>query len=89
MRTTTIEQVPATTREHHEIKCDLCGKDFAEKYGEVAEASVWCETGERFGGEAANITRISFDVCVECFRSKLVPWFAEHRVTPRESDKSW
>lgn len=89
MRVTTIEHVPATTRESHVIKCDLCGIDTAEKYGEVADTSVRCETGESFGSDSANITRLSFDVCVSCFKSKLVPWFAAQGVTPRESDKSW
>lgn len=89
MRTTTIEQVPATTREHYEIKCDLCGADTEEKWGEVADVTVQCETGESYGGDGAKITRLSFDVCVECFKTKLVPWFAAQGVTPRESDKSW
>jgi hypothetical protein len=88
MRVTTIEQVPATTRKSYTITCDLCGKDTEQKYGEVAETCVSCATGERYGSEG-QYDKITFDVCVDCFKSKLVPWFAAQGVTPRESDCSW
>lgn len=87
MRKTTIVDVPATTRESHSYTCDLCGREIAEDYNDVSECKVSHESGYRYS-DCANITRVEFDVCAECFTAKLIPWFESQGAKPRETDVS-
>jgi hypothetical protein len=72
-------------REYTEVKitCDLCQRLAHDWYGQsmwcpmdaennVAETELVCKTGfnREFGG---SIESLEADVCVECFKNKIVP----------------
>ena len=75
------------------VKCDLCGKEFrGNRWGstsfEILETAVHMKEGEQYP-ECGNSTEIRFDVCPECFKSKLIPWFLEQGAFPTETESEW
>lgn len=56
--------------------CDICKKKYSDEWGkrnyEVLETNVSLKTGESFpDGGSGKI--ISFDICPDCFRNRLIP----------------
>jgi|1185.fasta_scaffold582630_1 hypothetical protein len=93
----TTEQVPATTRTHRHIKCDICGKEQAEqqwecapKWGkdahvEVTVSIVKVEVGYESDGSRDGS---EWDFCPECFHDKVRP-LLETLAMPRKMEESW
>jgi hypothetical protein len=91
--------VPACQRERVEVACDLCGKKATVRYNpsfnrvewpcgnyDVLETGVFLEDGDRYP-EGGSTTTTEFHVCPDCFRNKLVPWFAAQGVSPAHEDR--
>ena len=77
------------------ISCDLCKKvgrlsdqSFGEFDGDVAECEVSCTTGEQ-GYDYGDKVIVRYDVCPDCFRSKIVPLFEACGVSPRVEKVSY
>ena len=76
MKTYKNKTVSYTERVPDEIVCDICGKKTKESWNgpseqkevEVSYTSVDLHPG---GGWEE---KLSFDICPECFKSKLIPW---------------
>ena len=68
------------------VKCDLCGKELDNpevlyrseiEWGrghDVIKTCVRLVEGESFDGQVET-THLSFHICPDCFKSKLIPWF--------------
>jgi hypothetical protein len=69
---------PATTyQEVDQIACDLCGRTTRKRWKEdgfdALETEVRIKEGSSYP-EGGSGTEIEFDVCPDCFKSKLIPW---------------
>jgi hypothetical protein len=84
------ETVPVHTErvEVVEIVCDLCGKEAPDPNsedgspwsgtGDIANTTIEMETGWNFEiDKSGKVEVVTFDICPECFRTKLIPFFAE------------
>jgi len=85
--------VPATTREVVEFTvCDLCGRkepgDGWSKCYDVEDVEVSYESGSRYPD--GNFTEtISYDICPDCFKNKLMPWLESQGAKHRKKDNIW
>ena len=72
------------------LRCDLCGKqspepeNWAERF-DVKEVEITYVDGVSYP-EGGSSTTLAFDICPDCFGSKLVPWFKSHGVEPRVNE---
>ena len=75
------------------MKCDICGKgardpdgdnDWATGFHDTKEIDIKFKDGESYPGDYWGTT-YSFDLCPECFMTKLIPWFKEQGATPQET----
>lgn len=67
--------------------CDLCGSqskddNWVKGTYEVDEISVSRITGVRYP-EGGNVTVETFDICPNCWETKLVPWMKSQNASPR------
>lgn len=88
---TKIVEVPARTKEVESHRtCDLCGDNTRSSRSEIIDdVAVSCWFGESFGDYGAEITKLEVDLCVSCFRTRLVPWLCEQGAVVREIDGSY
>lgn len=73
-----------------ECTCDLCGNradspDFRQwtrrtSY-DVSRTTVECEEGSSFP-EGRHTEKVSFHICPECFKGKLIPWMESQGAKP-------
>jgi hypothetical protein len=95
-RTETRTDTYEATVERH---CDLCGLNAAQprndeyapwrnSHFDQDRVLVQHEYGTRYP-EATDIITDAFDVCPDCWRNKVVPWFAQHGATPHQSKLSY
>lgn len=68
------------------ITCDICkrfhaGAGWADHSWEIAETRIQMTTGTRHADEDCS-KKVSFDICPECFSSKLIPWLESQGATP-------
>ena len=69
--------------------CDLCGsqskdENWAKGY-EVDEIRVSREKGTRYP-EGGSIIVETFDICPNCWETKLVPWMKNQNASPRKKE---
>lgn len=86
-RKTRMVTVKSERVEILEIICDLCektapepdsesGNPWTAAHGEVANTTIEMELGDG-DLEEGTVKVTSFDICPECFKTKLIPFFAE------------
>jgi hypothetical protein len=73
------------------VICDLCGAIGARKYDETAEwntgtyevkeTTIAAKDGARYP-DSASIETTQFDICLNCFNDKLIPWFKSQGAEP-------
>lgn len=90
-------EVPAhtsTVLDHY--KCDLCGKtsgtgDWRPEGGSynIRSTEVRMEIGSNYGSDGGNVEKTIFDICIDCFTSKLIPWMASQGAKPRTEESDW
>mgnify|MGYP001570715513 CR=1 FL=1 len=80
-------------------KCDLCGRA-ARAPGERWEGGLYevsetevaitvkCQEGESFP-EGGRKTIYEVDICPDCFKGKLLPWFKGQGATVSEKEIDW
>lgn len=84
------KQVTKTITEtvHDLMQCDICKKTTArsnwkERVYDVANVNISYETGNAYPDDYST-TSYEFDVCPDCFKEKIIPFFAQFGATPRE-----
>jgi hypothetical protein len=81
------------TTELRAIRCELCGKeaangDWSAKTYDVAVVTVSMEVGEDFGG-SGSIKRTSYELCLDCFRNRLMDWIEGQGAHRTVEELSW
>ena len=88
--------IPAKTedRTDHYV-CDLCeaktltnGRWPGQK-GNASETTIEMKVGNSWGTDGGDVRTTTFHVCIDCFRSKLVPWFTSQGATPTTADRDY
>lgn len=70
--------------------CDICGKEIEQKPYREDVCTISCSEGDNYGSEGADYVTTEFDVCVECFKSKLTPFINGHLgAVPSVCERSW
>lgn len=93
-QTETIERVVVIS-----LTCDICGQEYEDQeksgndfksIGEFHSTKVLMSNGEQldWNGGGWDDT-IEFDICPDCFRSKLVPWFESQHAKPTLTRMDW
>lgn len=89
-------QVPATTKKVIDFtQCELCLKttknaenwDSKSSY-DIAETIITLREGRSFP-EGGSIESIIFDICTDCFKTKLMPWFVTQGAQARVEKTEW
>lgn len=57
--------------------CDFCQKKIDPDTYAIEEVTVECQHGYSYGTDGGYVTDISFDICSDCFRNKLVKVLVE------------
>jgi len=81
----TVEVPASTVRRVAAVVCELCGRrgrgedypvggDYSQGMYEKMEVHVGMEEGDIYP-EGGTINQTILDICPDCFRGKLVPWF--------------
>jgi hypothetical protein len=86
-------KVPETIRKVQQyIECDLCKKHHTNNWKESiyddVEVEICLRIGRSYpdGGSGENI---SFDICPDCFNTKLIPWMKSQGVEPEMKEWDW
>lgn len=94
MKIKETRKIPASTREVVvAIVCDLCGRktqndSWAKMPFGVEDVEISYESGERY--PEGNFTElVSYDICPDCFKNKLVPWLEKQGAEPEVQDRNW
>ena len=69
-------------------KCDICKNEIEEGLFEKKETTVEMVVGKRYP-ECGNSITTSYDICVDCFLDKLMPWLAEQGAESRKVEAYW
>lgn len=76
-------EVPATTKQVvDKTTCDFCGAEIRDKVYDATEVTIEARTGTRYP-EGGSGDLASFDCCLPCWKSKVVPAFAAMGANPR------
>jgi hypothetical protein len=67
-----------------ERKCDLCGRASPFPW----DVRVEIEEGYSFPEGGHTVTTL-YDICPECFRTKLVPWLEAQGARARKKEVDW
>jgi len=96
MKNFITKTVPEQVIQEHEEKqfisltCDLCGKEIkANGIFDMSKTSVVIEEGVSYPEGGGNCERTEFDVCVKCFKNKVMPWFINRGAQPRVKEIDW
>jgi hypothetical protein len=91
MKVMTIVEVPARKEERFDyMKCELCPStsrdpDWSPGLFEIAEPRVSLRLGKSYP-EGELTKTIYLDICPECFKTKLIPWFRGQGGSTRQTD---
>jgi hypothetical protein len=93
MRTYENRTVETPIRHLAELKCDVCGvigrNGKWEKHSySILETEIKMVDGVGSPDGGAS-TETSFDICPDCFKSKLVPWFESFGARPSVEKVDW
>lgn len=96
MKVTKQVEIPAEVRTQLDhIKCDLCDATTTRHDNwsgtssyDINEVTVALKSGTGFpdGGGTESIV---IDICPNCFKEKLVPWFIALGGSPRKEEHDW
>lgn len=87
-----------TTNEYERVismTCDLCGKTIktnqwdGERGDNIMDTEVSIETGWGYGGDGGRTEKYEYDICPQCFRSKLMAWLETQGAKPRIVKRDW
>ena len=68
------ETLPTTYRRETRCICDMCGEEVVERNHDVMDVTVEAKYGERdYYGGGARGKCWSADICLVCFKDKVVP----------------
>jgi hypothetical protein len=76
------------------ILCELCGKksnssgDWGTSSYDVNEVDVSHRDGSSYP-DGGNSTSCILDICPDCFKTKLVPWFEQQGGKPRYEENDY
>lgn len=84
-----IVHIPAKeVQDVDKISCDLCGAEIKPKRYDAEQVTINYRSGyECPDGGSGEETEV--DMCSNCFKEKLIPWFKEQGATIRTTDWSW
>lgn len=89
------EQVKYEKEVIDKLICDLCkreaktpSKDWSAISYEIAEVIIKYRFGESYPESGSGET-FSFDICPDCFKQKLIPWFKSQEVEPQKTESFW
>ena len=94
MKIRKIQEIPAKTIEViTAVTCDLCGRkgrdgDWAKSLFDVEDVEISYESGYRYP-ECGSTEVISYDICPDCFKNKLMPWLKSQGADPEIKDVDW
>ena len=85
--------VPATTREHlDKIICDICkkespyGPNWTKEYARTLDTTIEFEDSYNYGNDGGHGEKLNFDICTECFKEKLIPFFKQFGAEPTRKE---
>ncbi len=88
-----VERPARTVTETDYVQCDLCGaktgvREWADCSFDVNEVNVSHSEGSSYP-DGGNRTETILDICPECFKKKLIPWFVSQGGTPRTEERDY
>lgn len=69
----TYENLPTTYRRQTSHTCDICGEEIVEKNRDILDVTVEARYGEHGYYGDGHGKSFEVDLCLPCFRDKLVP----------------
>jgi hypothetical protein len=89
MKTVTVPAKTETKLDY--MQCELCEnrshtEDWSPRVFEIREPTVTFREGTDFP-EGSSATTIHLDICPECFKTKLIPWFEAQGGSTRETEQ--
>ena len=96
MKVMKTKQIPAKTEQVLDhVKCELCPrtmKDWNNNWAtvtyDVDRIEVCSTVGENYP-EGGHATDTILDICPDCFKTKLIPWFKAQGGTPRTEEHDY
>jgi hypothetical protein len=94
MRVLRTVPVPATIKQVLDyMKCELCentsrSDDWSPSLYEVADPTVSLREGSNYP-EGGSTTTVHIDICPNCFKEKLIPWFVAQGGSTRETNSNY
>ena len=74
------------------VTCDFCGKELVDERGIMFEQEIKVKSGEidEYHGEYGDGVTEEIDICLKCWKEKLLPLLAEKfGVKPQVEKYSW
>ena len=68
--------------------CDLCRDEINPEIFVVEDVEVKCRTGHSYP-ESGSGEEVSFDICKNCFFTKLQPWLESQGAVPTTTEWEW
>lgn len=89
-KTVDIPAVPATTKQVLDsVSCDLCkAKIRSNGMFSVNDIIVSCEIGCSYPDGSGSTSEWEYDICEDCFKTKLMVWLESQGAIPRFKEKS-
>ena len=84
-----VTEPPRTNNAVDTVICDVCHQCIkAPDRHQVRETEVRLNEGERYGNDGFGIETL-IDICVDCFRNKLIPWVQSQGGVPTKTEWSF
>ena len=74
VKTGEVEVIPERRVEKTKTVCDMCGQEITNRRGVYEAVDVDCSLGTIYADETEIDYFREFDICGECFKSKLAPF---------------
>lgn len=90
MRTYKKITIPETTENKLDsIFCDICGEKKTREFYSISDVTVSYKSGFSYP-DSGSSREVSYDICSNCFTSKLVPWLESQGATnPQVEEEYW
>jgi hypothetical protein len=84
-----IVNVPAKKIEQVDYyTCDICGINLSDVHYEVSEVDISMKEGVSYPDSGHHILT-EFDICITCFKEKLMKFMSDNGAKPRISEIDW
>lgn len=70
------------------VTCDICGDEIKKEMYDATEMTIEMRTGSSYP-EGGYGEKIEYDLCDECFKSKLMPWLEKKGAKREWEDWDW